>query len=115
MRADIESVYDWIREPENAEFFSYGELLEWVEKRPISLVLSAKHEIKSLANELEAQSTLITELVGALAHAIREAEANALYAINVSDGDAKTHDLLIANLANDKAVLTKAKDQTNDR
>ena len=74
MRADIESVYDWIREPDNAESFSYGELLEWVEKRPISLVLSAKHEIKSLASELETQASLITELVEALENAQKTLE-----------------------------------------
>ncbi|MFV1850154.1 MAG: hypothetical protein ACMZ66_05540 [Thalassospira sp.] len=62
MRTDIEGVYDWIREPDNAEFFSYGELLEWVENRPISHVLSVK-------NELKAQAALIAELVGALENA----------------------------------------------
>tara|TARA_R110000787_G_scaffold240243_1_gene346477 strand:- start:7815 stop:8270 length:456 start_codon:yes stop_codon:yes gene_type:complete len=66
MRPDIESVYDWIREPDNADTFTANDFVIWANNRPTGEVLSAKFEIKSQADLIENQAALISELVGAL-------------------------------------------------
>ena len=42
----VQAIRDWLREPDNAESFSFNDLVEWLNRRPIGLVTAA---LESLA------------------------------------------------------------------
>ncbi|WP_417825357.1 hypothetical protein [Thalassospira povalilytica] len=106
---DIDIVCDWLREPDNAVTFTTNDMVMWANERPTGEALAAKKQI-------EAQSTLITELVGAL-EAIYEADNTGPVAHEVNEkGKAVNwHNTKGRSAEIARAALSKAKDQTNDR
>lgn len=37
----VQAIRDWLREPDNAESFSFNDLVEWLNRRPVGLVTAA--------------------------------------------------------------------------